>query len=61
LGDVVSGEQFYQTVELQQVWQEEEAKRIERANEALAEINATRDEEFRREIEAKYPNLRSWL
>ena len=57
----MSGEQFYQTVELQQVWQEEEAKRIERANEALAEINATRDEEFRREIEAKYPNLRSWL
>jgi hypothetical protein len=37
-----------------------EARRIEDANEVLHEMAAVRDEEFRAEIEAKYPILKGW-
>lgn len=61
----MSQQQHYAQV---QQWQELEAagkeeaewRRIEDANLALQEIAAARDEEFRKELEAKYPILRSW-
>ena len=55
----MSQAQFYQQ---KQQWAEldDEAERIERANAALQEMTAARDEEFRKEIEAKYPILKGW-
>jgi hypothetical protein len=58
-------QQFYSTVQLRQEWDEElaaelEARRIEAANEALAEMQASLDDEFLKELEAKYPMLRAW-
>jgi hypothetical protein len=53
---------FYSTVQLRQEWDEElaaeiEARRIEAANEALQEMAAARDAEFREQLESKYPQL----
>jgi hypothetical protein len=56
----VSQGQFHQTVEQQNermFLEEREAKRIERANEILAEM---RDEQFREHIEEKFPYLKGW-
>jgi hypothetical protein len=58
-------QQFYSTVQLRQEWDEElaaelEARRIEAANEILAEMRAQRDEEFIEGLEEKYPILKGW-
>jgi hypothetical protein len=37
-----------------------EARRIEDANAVLEEIAASRDEEFREELETLYPSLKGW-
>jgi hypothetical protein len=37
-----------------------EARRIEDANAILQEISERKDEEFRAELESKYPMLRAW-
>jgi alpha-D-ribose 1-methylphosphonate 5-triphosphate synthase subunit PhnG len=53
--------QFIQTVELEQAWREEiEAREIERANEVLAEMRASRDEEFAASLVELFPMLRAW-
>lgn len=56
--------QHAQTVELERAWREEiEAREIERANEILAEMKASRGDEDDRFIESlaeKYPSLRAW-
>jgi hypothetical protein len=55
--------QYWQQVgqgEEEQAWLAElEAKRIEQANLVLQEI-AARDEEFREELEDKFPILKGW-
>jgi hypothetical protein len=53
--------QYEQTVELEQAWREEiEAREIERANEVLAEMRASRDDEFAASLADKFPILRAW-
>lgn len=57
----MSGDQFYQTVALEEEWRAAlEAREIERANEILAEMRAARDEEFREELESRFPILKGW-
>jgi hypothetical protein len=56
----MSGEWFAQVGQQEEWLYEAEARRIEDANEVLREMSAARDEEFRAEIEAKYPILKGW-
>jgi hypothetical protein len=58
---MTSSQQFYEQVQREEEWlYEAEARRVEDANAELREISAARDEEFRAEIEAKYPILKGW-
>jgi hypothetical protein len=56
----MSGQWYAQVGQLEEWLYEEEARRIEDVNETLREMSAARDEEFRRELEAKFPELRAW-
>ena len=56
----MSQQQWAQTVEAERAFREEmEAREIETANEILAEMRASRDDEFREEIEEKYPQIKA--
>lgn len=57
----MSAIQWYQTVEAERAFREElEAREIETANEILAEMRASRDDEFAEQLAEKYPQLRAW-
>jgi hypothetical protein len=56
----MSGEWFAQVGQQEEWLYEAEARRIEDANEVLREMSAARDEEFKRELMAKYPILKTW-
>lgn len=57
----MSAIQWAQTVEAERAFREElEAREIEDANEILAEMQASRDDEFRAALEEKFPILRAW-
>jgi hypothetical protein len=58
----MSHQQDAQTVEQwnERMFREEiEARQIEDANEILQEMRANRDDEYREELEAKYPQIKA--
>jgi hypothetical protein len=57
----MSAIQWHQTVEAERAFREEiEARQVEDANEILAEMRASRDDEFAEQLAEKFPQLRAW-